>query len=658
MLDHIEQIGSLFKVYREHKGYTQIELAEKCGSLKHRTAIALFEQGRRFPSPEVLNILAAELEIPPKIYENISRDESVQRFEFEANLGEMVGKTIILKMLHLESIKAAENGIQELFSGDLTTPQAFDTFNSLLLYYNVSRMKQSFFDRYFTGAFERMAAFEKAIRNYQTQVIRLFSTFSEAYIKLNSVNNIEELLLPLNPRDIERYQHRTVWEHQESSPSRDRIKKIEEERLPFLGYISAAQYKKQKKERELLAQYLRDLAEDVRKNGTSAVESLSEKKRRKLDSLIRELDSTLQHTPISPLFTPNPAELEAEASRILRDEKDEKQMERTQSEALMNLSNYISADFMDVYVATSMRTESDFISVNRFVSSLFHNQDIAPLRLRYFNPTQSWIEDRVAKGLVEALMLRRADFTIYMAQKSDTFGKDSETSVALGQGKPVIVYVPKLYHEPSDLDSALLYQKTDSELLQIIRIQSEEDELDENLDHDTLYAQALKLHLENLSNTQIQELVNAHWADFGLLDESDRIKGVDETIRREQYTNFIRSNSKSCKPTELSEVFTKDIVSVLVAITVNLEKRAKLFREVHPLALQVILSTGVLNGILVVRSIDSCAKLLRNLIQNKLDLELIIDPENYKLVEKTTGSIIRVISRNNLLLNAFNTFYN
>ena len=65
------------------------------------------------------------------------------------------------------------------------------------------------------------------------------------------------------------------------------------------------------------------------------------------------------------------------------------------------------------------------------------------LNLRYFNPTQSWIDDRIAKGLVEALMLRRATVTIYMAQKTDTFGKDSEASVALGQGRPVIVYVPK-----------------------------------------------------------------------------------------------------------------------------------------------------------------------------------------------------------------------
>lgn len=91
-----------------------------------------------------------------------------------------------------------------------------------------------------------------------------------------------------------------------------------------------------------------------------------------------------------------------------------------------------------------MRTEADFVSVSGFTDALFKHDELRPLKLRFFDPTQSWIEDRVAKGLVEALMLRRSSMTIYMAQKSDTFGKDSEASVALGQGKPVVVYVPKL----------------------------------------------------------------------------------------------------------------------------------------------------------------------------------------------------------------------
>ena len=75
-------------------------------------------------------------------------------------------------------------------------------------------------------------------------------------------------------------------------------------------------------------------------------------------------------------------------------------------------------------------------------------------------------------------MLRRADFAIYMAQKSDTFGKDSEASVALGQGKPVIVYVPRLSVPEVGLDSALLSLKSKKELRQLVQESGAEAECD------------------------------------------------------------------------------------------------------------------------------------------------------------------------------------
>ena len=94
-----------------------------------------------------------------------------------------------------------------------------------------------------------------------------------------------------------------------------------------------------------------------------------------------------------------------------------------QSIAQQNPAHYLAADHLDIYVATSMRSDADFVSVNRFVTALFQHDGIRPLKLRFFNPTQSWIDDRVAKGLVEALMLRRASMTIYMAQKDEHSGK-------------------------------------------------------------------------------------------------------------------------------------------------------------------------------------------------------------------------------------------
>ena len=99
------------------------------------------------------------------------------------------------------------------------------------------------------------------------------------------------------------------------------------------------------------------------------------------------------------------------------------------------------------------------------------------------------------------------------------------------------------------------------------------------------------------------------------------------------------------------------LIGTLVATAVNFEKRAKVFREVHPLALQVILSTGVLNGIHVARTVEQCAVVLEGVVGNKLELGSVKDEDNYRVIEKVTGSTIRVISRNELLLNAFAAHY-
>ena len=94
-----------------------------------------------------------------------------------------------------------------------------------------------------------------------------------------------------------------------------------------------------------------------------------------------------------------------------------------------------------------------------------------------------------------------------------------------------------------------------------------------------------------------------------------------------------------------------------MAVAIRFESRPKVFREIHPLALQVILSSGVLNGILVVRSVNQCAEILHFLVENRLNLELHKDEFNYRLIERTTESTVRVISRHRLLRNAFEVYY-
>jgi hypothetical protein len=76
------------------------------------------------------------------------------------------------------------------------------------------------------------------------------------------------------------------------------------------------------------------------------------------------------------------------------------------------------------------------------------NRCLKELDLRYFDPTQAYTDNRVNKGLVEALMLKRARCTVYSVQDTDTLGKHSELASTLAQGKPVIAYIPDL--DPDD----------------------------------------------------------------------------------------------------------------------------------------------------------------------------------------------------------------
>ena len=89
------------------------------------------------------------------------------------------------------------------------------------------------------------------------------------------------------------------------------------------------------------------------------------------------------------------------------------------------------------------------------------------------------------------------------------------------------------------------------------------------------------------------------------------------------------------------------------------ERRALTLREKHPLAIQVNLKTGVANGVLVVRDIPTCAKLIRRILTNTMDFEVKDDIQtNYwHLRETETSSIYRVVTKDPKLTNCFWNFY-
>jgi len=107
--------------------------------------------------------------------------------------------------------------------------------------------------------------------------------------------------------------------------------------------------------------------------------------------------------------------------------------------ALENTKLYLSlVNDLDVYVATSMRTRSDFRSMADQCFEIFGDERVKDLHLRYFDPTLSAADGHQDKGLIECLMVKCAKVLVYCAGEKESYGKDAEAAMALSLGKPVI----------------------------------------------------------------------------------------------------------------------------------------------------------------------------------------------------------------------------
>ena len=114
---------------------------------------------------------------------------------------------------------------------------------------------------------------------------------------------------------------------------------------------------------------------------------------------------------------------------------------RARIAALSNTAMYLSmVGDLDVYIATSMRNRDDFRDMADFCETVFGNERLQTLKLRYFDPTLSAAEHHEDKGIVECLMVKCAKALILNAGSRDSYGKDAEAAMALSLGKPVIIF--------------------------------------------------------------------------------------------------------------------------------------------------------------------------------------------------------------------------
>ena len=258
------------------------------------------KQGRRAPDANTLERICTVLGIPRAYWAPLLDDTYRQIRGFEDCLGELVGHPVSLDRLDSTAIETAEKQIISFAHTDRTTEQTFDTFRSLLVYFDVRPVSRAFFERYFTAdSFRTTEKFLADVHHYQKDAIRLYSTFRSAYLALATTDDIEKLLAPLQKRDDEAYRTRTEW---------DRITEIPEESLPDLGYIAAELVRRENSERTAISNFLQELATLIRERGHAALETVGDKKRRKMDSLLRKFDPGSTHSLFSTLFLPDPDE--------------------------------------------------------------------------------------------------------------------------------------------------------------------------------------------------------------------------------------------------------------------------------------------------------------------------------------------------------------
>jgi hypothetical protein len=86
-------------------------------------------------------------------------------------------------------------------------------------------------------------------------------------------------------------------------------------------------------------------------------------------------------------------------------------------------------------------------------------------------------------------------------------------------------------------------------------------------------------------------------------------------------------------------------------------ERERFFNDIHPLSRLIAFETGVAVGAMVTSSQEEVITLISRIFENKMEYELKQKTTGLRLVEKLTGSIVRLQTRNSLLRETFWNYY-
>ncbi len=463
--------------------------------------------------------------------------------------------------------------IKELKSGSLD----YEQFNEILLLFNQDRISKDFFKYFFRGGKLNLEILKDGIVEFRGLSILNFGNFKFTFKRFSKMRK-KEIDNHFNKSHISPNTLELTYKNRQNPIIS--INKINKENTWYLGYISSTLVQKESK-------YLKEILEDYE----------------------------------------DPEEFEPYKNILI---KLDNEIKENREKGIHNTNAYLIWDYIDVYIATSMRKNCDFEETFETIKEIFTNSLIKDLKIRYFDPTQSYCELNRDKGLIEGLMLKRAKCTIYMVQESDTFGKVSELASTLAQKKPVIAFIPDYNKEELCVKIKKYPLEYIKERIFIFKAENVFDDIEilNELDKD-LY------ELNEIFDKYIKEYEAYRLEQpFSLwIDKEEQFKT--------QNTNF----KEIC---EILAIFAKKYW----------DKRANTLKHYHPLGMQIDLDSGVANGVLVVRRVDICVKILKGILSNSLDFEIKHFDDGYTgLIETQSDSLYRIVTDNELLTNSFWNFF-
>jgi len=446
----------------------------------------------------------------------------------------------------------------------------YKQFNELLLLLNQNRVGKGFFNFFFGKNIVKLDDIKNGVTKFRGLAMLRFGNFRFAYKKLidKSEEEISSYWKKYNEEDFKK----------RSLPSLQ-TEEIEREKVWYTGELMPTKIHKD----------ARELKKISKRNGK-------------------------EYTNLS--------QIKQFREQIIQMDRDAQQ---TQEKALKNTDVYLTWEYMDVYVATSMRQKWEFEETFDFIEDVFSDEQLKDLNLRYFDPTMSKCTNPRDKGLIEGLMLKRALCTIYMAQEGDTMGKDSELAASLARSTPVIAFVPKCDNVKEYAEKIYEYPLEFFKTRLLI--------LDgEGIFDDPEYEERLKESYNEFKSKSIEEVRSLKYTFLEKIDEYRKLWPF--SLWREKDNEFKENNK---------EIFSKICQILSVAECYNFDRRAAILRGRHPLSMQVDLQTGVANGVLVVRDAKSCADLLYRLLTNSMEFE-IKHPKIFGLSEEDKDMLINKFS--------------